>query len=102
MGLEQDVEDGTGLVDGHPELVLLSTDLNVHFVQKPSRTPAGFAVAQFFGQERRKFDVPLPQCFVADLDATLVKQFLDVTLAEEEAVVQPERVSNHAEGKTVA
>ncbi|GHF64551.1 hypothetical protein GCM10017781_45510 [Deinococcus metalli] len=39
---------------------------------------------------------------MADLEAALVQQFLHVSLAEREAVVEPERVADHAEGKTVA
>lgn len=50
------------------------TDLDADLVEMPPRTPAGFAVAQFFGEERRKLDIPLPQGFVADLDAALVEQ----------------------------
>ena len=39
-------------------------------------------MAQFLGEERSKFDVPLPQGLVADHDATLEQHFLDVSLAE--------------------
>ena len=39
---------------------------------------------------------------VTNLDAALVEQFLHVPLAQGEAVVEPQRVANDAEGKTVA
>ncbi|GGM20082.1 hypothetical protein GCM10010841_30140 [Deinococcus aerophilus] len=55
-------------------------------------------LTQFPGQEGRKPDVPLPDGFVTDDDAALVKQFLDVPVARWEAVVQP----NDAQGKTAA
>ena len=102
VGLEQDVEDGTVLVDGPPEPVRLSPNLDVHLVQKPPGTPPGFPVAQFLSQERGELDVPLPQRFVTDHDATLVKHLLNVTLAEREPVVEPQRVADDAQGKTVA
>ncbi|GGR74387.1 hypothetical protein GCM10008959_39560 [Deinococcus seoulensis] len=59
-------------------------------------------MAQFFGQERGKFDVPLPQGLVTDLYAALVEQFLHITLAEGEAVIKPEGVADDAERETVA
>ncbi|BDP43352.1 hypothetical protein DAETH_33210 (plasmid) [Deinococcus aetherius] len=82
--------------------MLLSTDLDADLVEMPPRTPPGFSVTQFFGQERREPRVPLSQGLVADLNTTLVEQFLNVTLTEWEAVVQPQSVTNNAEGKTVA
>ena len=57
---------------------------------------------QFFSEQGSEFDVPLPQGFVTDLDAALVEQFLNVPLAEWEAVVEPEGVPDDAQGKTVA
>jgi len=43
----------------------------------------GFPVSQLLRQERCKFYAPLAQRLVADLTAALLKEFLDVTLAEE-------------------
>ena len=59
-------------------------------------------MAQFLGEERSKFDVPLPQGLVADHDATLEQHFLDVSLAEWEAVVEPEGIPDDAQRETVA
>ena len=39
---------------------------------------------------------------MAEADATLVQQFLHVSLAERKAVVEPERVTDHAERKSVS
>lgn len=39
---------------------------------------------------------------MTDLNTTLVQQFLNVPLAEGEAVVEPEGVADDAQGKTVA
>lgn len=102
MFLKQNVQHGSFLIHRPPEPMLLTTDLDVDFVQKPPRTPAGFAVPQLFSEQGSKLDVPLSQRFVTDHDATLVQQFLHVTLAEGEAMVQPQSVPDHAEGKTVA
>lgn len=59
-------------------------------------------MAQFLGQEWGELDVPLTEGLVTDLNTTLVKQFLNVPLAEGEAVVEPQSVADHAQGKTVA
>jgi len=59
-------------------------------------------VSQFFGKEWSELDVPLAQRLVADLNAALLKQFLDVTLAETEAVIKPESVLDDAQQKAVA
>ena len=100
--LEEDVQHLPRFIDGPPQPVLDSTDLDAPLVQMPPRTPPGFSVAQFFGQERGNFDVPLPQGLVTDLDAALVEQFLHSTLAEGEAVIEPEGGADDAERNTVA
>jgi len=59
-------------------------------------------VAQFLRKERRELDVPLTEGFMADLNAALVQQFLDIALAEGKLAVKPEGMLNDAERKTVA
>ena len=59
-------------------------------------------MAQFLGQKQGEFDVPLAQRLVADLDAALLKEVLDITLAEGEPEVQPEGVLDDAQRKTRA
>lgn len=100
--LKQDVQHVPVFVDRSPQPVLDPADLDADLVQMPPRTPPGFSVAQFFGQERCELDVPLTEGLMTDLNTTLVKQFLNVPLAEGETVVEPERVSNDAQRKTVA
>ena len=102
MFLQEDVEHRACIVNGSPKPVVDPTDHNVHFIQMPSRTPSGFAVAQFFGEEWSEFNVPLTQGFVADVNPSFVKEFLDISLAERESVVQPQRVPNDAQWKTVS
>ena len=59
-------------------------------------------MSQFLGEERCELDVPLAQGFVADLNAALLEEFLNVTLAEGEVVVEPESVLDDAQRETVA
>jgi hypothetical protein len=59
-------------------------------------------VAQFFGEEGPKFYAPFAEGLVADLNAALMKQFLDVSVTEGEAMVEPNRVLDDADRKTMA
>ena len=72
-------------------------------------------VAQHLGEKRRELHVPVAKGFVeewrphgrpfttmADDDAALVQQFLDVSLTERKSVGEPEGVPDDAERKTVS
>jgi len=59
-------------------------------------------VSQFFGKERSELDVPLAERLVVDLNSAFLKQFLDVTLAQTEAVIKLESVLDDAQRKAVA
>ena len=61
MFLKEDVEDGPVFVDRAPQPMLNPTDLDADLVEMPPRTPPGFSVTQFFGEEWRELDDPLPQ-----------------------------------------
>ncbi|BDP43353.1 hypothetical protein DAETH_33220 (plasmid) [Deinococcus aetherius] len=100
--LKQDVQHFPTFVHCPPQPVVDPADLDAHLVQMPPRTPTGFSMTQFLDEERREFDVPPSEGFVADLNTALVEQFLNVTLAEGEAVLEPQGVADDAQGKTVA
>ena len=53
----------------------------------PPGTPTGFPVAQFFCKQWTEFDAPFAESFMADLNAALVQQFLDISVAERKMVV---------------
>ena len=61
-----------------------------------------FSVPQSFGEERSELDVPLVQGFVADLDATLLEDLLNITLAQREMMIKPKSVLDDAQGKPMA
>ena len=92
--LKQNVQHVPVFVDRSPQPMLDPADLDADLVQMPSRTPAGFSMAQFLGQEWGELDVPLTESLVTDLNTTLVKQFLNVPLAEGEPVVEPQGIPN--------
>jgi len=113
--LEEKVQHCAGIIDGSPaakrphgrcsgqkQPELFALDLDADLIQEPPGTPTGFPVPQFFGQERCKFDIPLPKCLMTDLDPAFLEQFLNITLAEGEAVIEPESVLDDTQRKPVA
>jgi len=79
-----------------------TADGGTDFVHMPPGTPTGFPVTQLFSDERREVDVPLTKRVVADLNTTLLKQFLHISVTERKAVVEPNRVLDDADRETVA
>ena len=78
--LKEDVEHETVLIHGPPKPVSNAIDARTHLVEMPSRTPTGFPMAQFFDEERSELYAPFAEGLVADLNATLVQQFLHVSV----------------------
>ena len=60
-----------------------------HFGQMPSGSPSGFPLTQVIGNEGAEFNAPLAEGFMADFNPALMQQFLNVTVAERETVIQP-------------
>ena len=77
-------------------------DARTHLVQMPPGTPTGFPVAQSFSEEGAEFDTPFAESFMADLNAALVQQFLDISVAERKMVIQPDGVLDDGHGEAVA
>ena len=62
----------------------------------------GFKVAQVFGEGRSEFYAPFAEGLMADHNAALVQQFLNIPVTEGETVVQPNGVLNDGHWETVA
>ena len=58
----------------------------------PPGTPAGFPVAQSFCKQGRKLDTPFSESSMANLNAALVQQFLDIPVTQGKVMVQPDGV----------
>ena len=102
MFLKEDVEHASMFINRPPQPVFDPANDNMHFIQMPSGTPSGFPMAQFLSQERSEFDVPLTKGFVTDMNPSLVKQLLNVTLAEWKPVIEPQSIPNHAQWEAVS
>lgn len=82
--------------------MLFALDLDADLIQKPSGTGSGFPMSQFFGEEGCELDVPLSQRLMTDLNPALLEQFLNITLAEGEAMIEPKSVLDDAQRKSVS
>ena len=100
--LKEKIEYETVLIHGPPEPVSNTIHRRTDLVQIPPGTPPGFPVTKMFSKEGTELHAPFADCLVADLDAALVQQFLNISVAEREAVVQPHSVLDDGHRETMA
>ena len=102
MPLKEDIEHETVLVHRPPQPMPDAVHARTDLVKVPAGTPTGFPLAKVFSKEGSEFEAPFAESFVTDLNAALVEQFLNVSVAQGKAVVQPDGVLNDGHGETVA
>ena len=100
--LHQHVEHHPGLIDGAPEPVRHTVDLEDDLIQVPLVTGASQSAADPVGERLTELAAPLPQCFVADHDAARGEQFVHHAQAEWETKVQPDGVADDLGQEAVA
>ena len=100
--LQKNVQYSAMLVHGTPQPVLDALDLHADLVSVPTGTPTGFPFPQFPGDRWAEFLAPVTDGFMADLNSPLEKQLFNISVAEGEAMVEPDRVLNDALGETMA
>lgn len=82
--------------------MLLAIDLYKDFIDGENVSISTMALSQspcIFGT---KLDAPEPDRFVADDDTSLSKQILDISVAQIEAIVEPEYIGKNIWKKPVA
>ena len=102
MPLKENALHEAVLVHGPPKPVSNAVNGRTHLVQMPPGTPSGLPVTQVFGEEGSKFDTPFAQGFVADLDAALIEQFLNIPVTQGKSVVEPDSVPDDGHWEAVA
>ena len=75
-GLRQDIEDFAVLIDGSPEVVLLTIDGKEHLVGGSRVTRARASTAQRIGVNLAEFPAPRPDRLIGQYHAPLGQQFL--------------------------
>lgn len=98
-GLDQHVEDLALAVDGAPEIQPPTADRDEHLIEVPAAARPAALRTKPAGNRRAEAGDPGPDRLVADGDAPLRQQLLDVAQAEREPGVEPDGVLDDDPGK---
>src|SRR5215470_6467400 len=99
--LHEDIQHVIILVDSAPQVMALPVDPQEHLVQVPLVTWLGAAVLQLIGVVLPKFQTPLADGFMGDVDAALAQELFHVAIAQREAIIEPDPVANDLAGEAV-
>ena len=100
--LEQDVDHVAVLVNGAPEIVLLTPNVHEEFIQVPRITQATLSPLEPTSILGTELPAPLSDGLVGDHDSPLCKELLDISEAQAEAVVEPDGVADDLRGISVS
>jgi hypothetical protein len=90
--LDQHIEDLALGVDGAPQINPAPITFQIDLVKMPSRVRLRAALAQAPSDHRPEVVHPAADRFVRDRDPALSEQILDVTKAEREPEIEPDRL----------
>ena len=90
------------MVDGPPQVHPFASDPHHHPVQVPLVARARTAPSQPPRDHRSELQHPAPDGSVRDIETTAAKEILDVSIAESETQVEPDRMLNDSRGIAVA
>jgi hypothetical protein len=93
MLLNENVDHVTILVDSAPEIVPLAPDVYEQLVQMQDVSPSTLPTSQVASVVQSELLTPLPNRLVGDDNSTFRKEVLDVSEAQTESVIQPNRVT---------
>ena len=82
--------------------MLLAIDLHKYFVDVEGIAVATMLTLQAAGINNSEFDTTKPDRFSADSDASLSKEIFDITVAEIEAIVEPDGIADDIGGEPVS
>src|SRR5262249_33611590 len=85
--LYQDVEDVVVLIDRAPQVMPLAMNGQKHFIQMPLVPWLGASTLQLIRIVLPKFQTPLTDGFMGDVDPAFEQQFLHVAVAQGEAII---------------
>ena len=100
--LNQDVEHNAVLIHGTPKIVLHALDPDEHLVHVPLVSRPWSAASQAARECLAELLAPLTNGLIRDNDATFSQQQLNISQAEAEHVIQPDRVADDLGRKAVA
>ncbi len=94
LGLDQHIENLALGVDGAPQINHPPIDFQVDFVKMPGRMRFRTALSQMRGDHWPKMVHPAAHGLVRDRDPALSEQIFDVTKAQREPEIEPDRLVN--------
>jgi hypothetical protein len=100
--LDEDVDRVAVLVDGPPEVSPPTPDGDEELVQVPGVAQAALSPGEVTGVDRTELPTPLTDGLLGDDDPALGEEIFNVSEAEAEAVVQPDRVADDLGWESVA
>src|SRR6266404_3268844 len=90
--LDEDLEDLALVVDSTPQIHPLAGDPHHHLVEMPAVARPRATLAQPSCDRGTEFQHPAPDRLVGDVKPSFSQQFLDIAVAQGEAVIEPDRV----------
>src|SRR5262252_82276 len=99
--LHEDIQHVIVLVDSAPKVMALPVDGQEHLVEVPFVAWLGAATLQPIRIILPKLQTPLADGLVGHVDAALEQEFLYITVAQREAIVEPDPVTDDFTGKAV-
>src|SRR5215510_10877025 len=99
--LDQNVEDVIVLVDRAPEVMALAVNGQKDLVQVPLVPWLGASTLQLIGVVLPKFPAPLADGFMRDVDPAFTEELLHVTVAQGEAIIEPDAMTDDLPGEAV-
>jgi len=99
--LHEDIEDVVVLVDSAPEVVALPVDGQEHLIQVPLVPWLGASVLQLIRVVLPKLQTPLADGLMGHVDATLEQDLLYVTVAQREAIIEPDAMADDLTGEAM-
>ena len=102
LGLDQHIENLALGVDGAPQINHPPIDFQIDFVKMPGRMRLRAALAQMRGDHRPEVVHPAAHGLVRDCDPALSEQIFDITKAECEPEIEPDRLLDDLWRKAVA
>jgi len=100
--LDQDVQHGTMLIHGTPQIMQFAVDPDKHLVEVPLIARPGTPSADPVREYRGELRAPAPDGLVRDSDATLSQKQLDIAEAETEGMMEPDGVTDDLSRKAVS
>ena len=103
MRLDQDVDHVTVLIDGTPQVLLLAIESpDEDLVQMPVVAKPSLSSLQFPGIVRTELLTPAPDGLIGHDDSPLGEKILDISKAQAEPMVSPDRIADDRGRKSIA